>query len=400
MPLDNRKLFALARRILRMPSKKRGYTDIAPWDKNIIEVLSQQEDIELYVISAHTGMKKSFVDFQIGNVCYTFVRCDYATLFKRIIPNDDLWRYLNPMTPVVQRKVKEFNPDIVMLVGAENAYYSSTVIGLEKDFPVCVLTQTIYNNPDRSKYGNVDSKNATTELEIFHRIKHIGVYSDMHENLLRAIAPEADIFRFRFPSKGLPDIHYNGSKEYDFVNFAKGMSFNKGFHDSIKALSIVKQKYPKVKLNIVGSSTDDVRKEINDLIISLGLQDNITHTPTFKEQKDVLLHIQKSRFAVLPCKMDNISGTMTQSMFYGLPLVVYKTPGTPSLNKDKECVLIAEHSNVEDLAQKMLELMDNSEKAEMLRNNAKECILKRFKEEEGNAERLINELKRIISYYN
>ena len=64
------------------------------------------------------------------------------------------------------------------------------------------------------------------------------------------------------------------------------------------------------------------------------------------------MHIQKSRFAVLPCKLDHTSGTMAQAMQLGLPIVVYKTTGTPTFNRERECALIAEKENVEGLAEK------------------------------------------------
>ena len=131
----------------------------------------------------------------------------------------------------------------------------------------------------------------------------------------------------------------------------------------------------------------------------LGVKDNVIFTPFFEKKSDLFLHIQKSRFAVLPCKMDNTSGTMTQAMQLGLPLVVYKTTGTPSFNREKECALIAEHSNVEDLAAKMLVLMSDSEKAELLRKNAREFQEKRAAYNRGNGERLVANFHAIIKNY-
>ena len=85
-------------------------------------------------------------------------------------------------------------------------------------------------------------------------------------------------------------------------------------------------------------------------------------------------HLQKSRFAVLPYKLDYIASTTFQAMYYEMPVVVYKTAGTPTLNKEKECVLIADMENVEQLAAKMLLLLDNQEEALVLRKNAKELV--------------------------
>lgn len=397
LELDNRRLYAFARKLLRMPHKQTKYSDYAPWNANLIEQLEVRDDIELHVISAHDGLKKIQTSFKLRNTSYTFIKCDYTTLFRRLIPSVELWKKLNVMTPLVHRKVREINPDIVIMVGAEMAYVSSTILGLEKKYPICVLTQTIYNNPDRSKYSKIDKKNAAVELEIFQRIRHIGVFSDMHENLLKQLTKsKIDIFRYNFPVAKLPVVSYSGTKQFDFVNFAMNISLQKGFHDSIKALAIVKDKYPDVKLNLVGQVIGERKKELEEMIEELGLKENISFTPSFEKQVDVFEHIQKARFAVLPCKLDNISGTMIQAMNYHLPIVVYKTPGTPSLNVHEQCALIASHSDVEDLARKMIALLDDENLGKEMIQNSVKYMDRYYNESRSNLDNLVGNMKRII----
>jgi glycosyltransferase involved in cell wall biosynthesis len=397
LPLDNRKLYSLVRKLLRMPVKNAGYGDIAPWTSDLITKLSERNKIELHVISAHTGLKRMLYSFSSNNVHYYFVKADFSTLLKRIIPNDSLWRKLNPMRFVVRKVVKNISPDIVNLIGAENAYISGTILDI-KDYPIFVLCQTIYNNPNRSKFGIVDSKNASTEMLIFQKENYFGVYSRMHYDLLLQHKPDAFIFDFQWPSGKLPEVTLVEEKKYDFINFAASLSFNKGFHDSILALAIVKKKYPNVVLNLVGGGDSQIRQELERLVEENDLNDNVFFTPFFEKKEDLFQHLQNSRFAVLPCKMDVTSGTMSQSMYYKLPLVVYKTTGTPKFNINKECVLIAEMNNIEDLAEKMLFLMDNPEKAKQMSENAHEYILK-SKDNNKIMERLISDYHAIIDHH-
>jgi glycosyltransferase involved in cell wall biosynthesis len=88
---------------------------------------------------------------------------------------------------------------------------------------------------------------------------------------------------------------------------------------------------------------------------------------------------------------------MAQAMQLGLPLVVYKTTGTPTFNRKKECVLIAEKGNVEELARHMLTLMDNPEKAESLKFNAREFQEQRMVEARQNGERLMQTFRFIVA---
>lgn len=396
LPLGNRKLYTLLRKLMRMPGKGKGYGDLAPWDTNIIDAVKKRDDIDLYVISAHGGLTKNEFSFESGKIHYTFLRPEYATFLKNVIPNDELWRRLNPMTPHVKKAINRIKPDLVLLVGAENAYYSSTILYL-KGYPVYVLCQTVYNNPE---FSSVESKNATTEKRIIETQKYLGVYSEKHRDLLRKLNYKGYIFHFQWP----PTINLFrpspvSEKKYDFINFALHLSSDKGFHDSIKALSIVKKSYPDVKLNIVDGGPDNVREELLKLIKQYDLDNNVSFTPFFPIQNDLFQHLQSARFAVLPSKVDHISGTQLQAMRFGLPVICYKTTGTPELNKDKECVLIAEKGNVEELAGKMLLLMENNTIADELRQNSYEYI--RFMDENSqkNMDRLVESFKAIIDNF-
>jgi glycosyltransferase involved in cell wall biosynthesis len=396
LPLSKHRLYRLARKMLRMPGKGDGYGDIALWNCNIIEATKERNDIELYVISAHSGLKKSMVSFDAEGIHYHFIRCEIATLLKKLIPNDNLWRALNPMSPKVKKLVNCIKPDLVLLIGTENAYYSSTILSIQ-GYPVYVLCQTVYNNPE---FGKLDKKNASTELKILEKERYVGVYSDKHYHLLRGLGYNHYVFGFQWPSM----INYFvptpcEEKQFDFINFALHMSRDKGFHDCIKALAIVKQKYPHVKLDLVDGGNDVVRAELKQMIKELNLEDNVTFTPFFAEQNDLFQHLQSARFAVLPSKVDHISGTQLQSMKYGLPVVCYKTTGTPSLNAEKECVLIAEMNDVEGLAEKMLLLMDNPALAEQLRHNSFDFSQKRIQMAQQNMPRLVENFKAIIDNY-
>ena len=385
LPLDDRRLYASMRKILRLPSKNMGYGDIAPWDSNIIEGFKSRNDVELYVISAHSGLKRNVVVFTEENVNYRFVRCDFATMLKHLIPSPKIWLWFNPMRKLVKRLVNEIQPDIVLLFGAENAYISSTILDLG-DYPRMIMCQTIYNNPQRKKFSVVDKKNAYVERKIFEDNNYFSTISDMHRDLLRKMKPDAAIFHWEATTP-LPDVNSDVEKEYDFVNFALEMSKKKGFHDSIKALSIVKREYPRVKLNLTGGCASNVREELEKIIDELGVGENVVFTPFFEKQDDLFQHIQKSRYAVLPCKMDYVAGTMTQCMHYGIPIVVYETSGTPTLNSEGECVLIAENSDFKDLAEKMVYLLRHPEEAKKMAVRAR-----LYSEQFTNRKKIVDEI--------
>lgn len=397
MQLSNKRVFNFVRKMLGMPPKN-GYGDIAAWDTNFIDNFKTRDDVELTVISAHSGLKKSVVNFQAEGVNYYFVCCDFTNFLKRVVGSPKLWNKLHPMRPKVHKIIEQLKPDIVALMGAENPHYSGTVLGLENKYPIIFKAQTIYNNPDRGKFGKVDEKNAYIERLVLKSIHYAAVNTKMHYKLYRTF--NKDSYNFNWPlGTTYPEVIPVKEKKFDFVNFAMAMSYSKGYPDAIKALAIVKESHPQVKLNLIGACTGEYEAYLVKMVSDLGLENNIIFTPFFEQQSEMFQHLQKAHFAVLPYKLDYIASTTYQAMHYGLPVVVYKTEGTPLLNKKKECVLIAEMEDIEDLANKMSILIDDSKRVIILRENAKSMV-----DEEKNNSKLSDHLmdifRAVVANYN
>lgn len=395
LPLSRRRLYLLVRKLFGLPTQMDAYGDIAAWDTYMIELLRERDDIDLTVISAHGGLRKRLISFELEGVHYHFVRVEGATLLKHIIHSPSLWHRLNPLRPLVRRIVKRTNPDIIALIGAENPHISGAVLGI-KDIPLIVKCQTIYNNPERRKSGSFDAKNAFVEKLIFKDLRYVAVGSGMHGKLFRHFNKDAYNFKWSFGNL-LPEFKPM-EKEFDFVNFAMVMSNKKGFPDAIQALAIVKQDHPNVRLNLVGGGSEEEKETLKQMAESLGLQKNVTFTPFFEKQEDLLQHLQRSRFALLPCKMDSVASTIRQAMHYELPVVCYKTEGTPKLNEEQECVLIAENGDVQDLASKMQILLDDGVRVANLQRNAK-AFSRRWCDDERNSQQMSDNFHAVVAHY-
>ena len=398
LPLAKRRIYNTFRKLVGKPHINKMQGDIAPWDTTLINYFKGREDLELHVISAYSGLNDRVVSFELEGVHYSFVCNDNAMMLKRIISSASLLLKLNPMTNIIRKLVDGIHPDIVVLVGLENTDYSSSVLRI-KDYPVYGLCQTVYNNPERSQYTTIDKSGATIEREIILQHKYFGVLCSKHFELLKSINPSATVFKYGFPTEGKLLQPTSRQKVFDFVNFALSLDLRKGAHDSIQAIALLKEKYPTITLNLVGRTNATQRMELETLVEKLDVKDNVVFTPFFEKQSDLFQHIQQARFAVLPCKLDHVSGTMAQAMELELPIVVYKTSGTPTLNRNKRCALIAEKGNVKELAQQMGLLMENPDLAEELLTNAREYREAEVTEAEQNGERLVNNFHAIINNF-
>jgi len=375
------------------------YNDFAPWVNNLITEFEKFNNVELHIIAPHAGLSPFKHSFEMNGIYYHFFRPELPLRFDIAVnrlPHQENRKFLlNRLW--VKQFIKEIQPDIVNLIGTENPYYSITVLDI-KDIPVYVSAQTVYTNPDRLKLsGNCNLLNWNTELKIHHKEKYYGCTGRMHRDLIINNNPNAIVFKNFFPIQH-PGKVKEVEKEFDFVYYAQHVSAKKGIEDAIDALAVVKKEKPDVTFKVVGHCPPDYRVFLNEKIKKLELTENISFHDYFPLHSDMHQYIKKARFALLPIKLDVISGSVVEAMLLELPVVTYKTTGTPYLNKDGETVLLSEIGDIERLAANMLKLLNSPELAEQLKIKAKAFAEKEF-DNAANAKRLVEDYKAVIAHY-
>ena len=397
LPLSSNKFENFIRKILRKKEKK--LIDFAPWITNLIDELEKRDDIEIHIISPHKSLKKFKYSFIINNINYHFFKPDDDFLLIKGIRRS--FKIKRPKYYHNRRLIKQIlnyiKPDIINLIGSENPYYS--ISGLDIDnLPLIITAQTVYTNPERGKYsGELDQYKWDLELRLHKKVKYYCCHGLMHRNLIMNDNPNSIIFYYEFPFKQ-PEILSNPIKKYDFVFFAQGVTKKKGIEDAIKALSLVKKEFPHITLNIVGMCTDNYRKYLDKMIEELQLKNNIEFTEYFIKQSDMHKHIQQAKYAVLPVKLDVISGTIIEAMMLGFPVITYKTSGTPYINKYGEAVLICDIDDTETLANNMLRVIKEPELVEKMLANAK-IFIEREYDNKANMDKLLNIYNAVYKHY-
>jgi len=376
-----------------------GYSDFAPWVSNLIKEFEKFDDIELHVISPFSGLTSLTHEFELNGISYHFYHPDLPILHFNLRDKFN-WggkpKYLRNRY-FVKRFLKKINPDIVNLIGTENPYYSITSLDI-KDLPVYVSAQTVYTNPDRKKYSDSCLQlNWDIELMIHKKEKYYGCSGRMHRDLILKNNPGAVIFKMFFPKQRPAQVKVV-PKIIDFVFFAAGVTKKKGIEDVIDALVIVKKDKKNVSLNVVGGCSNAYKKFLLKRINELNLEKNIIFNDYFPLHSDMHQHIVQSYFAVLPVKLDIISGAVIEAILLDLPVVTYKTTGTPYLNKDGESVLIANIGDIDMLARQMLKLLNSPSLAQKLRENAKAFVEKEF-DNTTSAKRLVSNFRAVIEHY-
>lgn len=381
----------------KLKKNKFFYRDFAPWITMQIMEFEKLPNVELHIISPHKGMKKLTQQFEIRGVRYYF--------FKPEIPLSNiemsdlgiinhsylLNRYF------VGGFINRIKPDIVNLIGAENPYYAITALDI-KDIPIYITCQTVYSNPLRKKIAHQWLEfNWNLEVRLHKMTNYFGCAGRMHRDLVVNNNANAIVFKYFFPIKRIKEIQTQ-NKRFDFVFFAAALSKKKGVEDAILGFYQVTKSYPNATLAIVGKSNDSYKIKLLNQITKLGLIKSITFKDFFPIHEDMYKFISQARFAVLPGKLDVISSTIIEAITLGLPVITYKTTGTPYLNKDGEAILIAELNNISELSNNMLRILREPELQKSLLYNATTIVKNEF-DNSLSAKRLLENYYSVIYHF-
>ena len=397
LPLSKMKFNNFLRSLFGKKTTK--YRDYASWVSNFIKEFEKFEDVELHVIAPHNGLIPFKYEFQISGIHYHFFRSEFFYFFSKlqnlIFRNRKRKYFLNRY--YVRRFVKKIKPDIINLIGTENPYYSISVLDIY-DVPIFVTVQTVYTNPLRKIYSDSYSKSIwDLELKIHNKEKYFGCDGRIYRDLILNNNSKAIIFKIFFPVQrptGVIDV----PKEYDFVFFAAIVTVKKGIEDAIEALFIAKNEKENISLNVVGACDEEYKAYLMEKIAQKGLEDNISFNSYFPIHTDMHQHIKKSKFALLPVKLDVIPGTIKEAALLEIPIVAYKTTGTPYINKNGEAILISDIGDVQGLADNMIKLMKSQELAEKLKKNAKKFIEQEF-DNTKNGRVLVNVYQAVYNHF-
>ena len=365
-------LEVLFRKLLRSPSRENS--DFAIWNTNGIREFEKfTNDVELHIIAPYHYLIPQEVRFESRGVHYYFFKDkpSYLTLElrKRVLSKYDYTYKENRRR--IKREIEIVKPDLVHIIGAENPYYSSAALDIPSSIPSIVQLQTLISDPKfRDGYFMRPGDYAfrqRIECQILRNASFIGTTADVYVPIIEQINPSARIVPICLALS--ESIEKRDTKtKYDFVYFAS--SINKAADLAVEAFSIAHRSHPAITLDIVGGGTTEFMEKLKSRIEELGLSDAIRIEGRLSTHDDVMNQICKSRFALLPLRVDLTSGTIREAMANGLPVLTTYTPSTPSLNKDRDCVLLSKIGDHDALASNMCRLLDDDAFAKELGANS------------------------------
>ena len=366
----------VSRKIMHKP---RHLDDYGMWITNAIEEFKAFDDIEVHVISLHSHINKKVIDFQKDGIYYHFFKSEddvtaVGKFFNKITGKFVSSNY-DKNRQIINEILARIKPDVIHLYGAESPQYAAFALDVDvENTPMLVSLQTLMSDPEFKKNYPISEESyaarAGLERKILAHAKYLGsTIKEFKDFVWREINPDA-IFLDTKLLVGEKTHLEECEKSFDFVYFS--LNINKAADLAIEAFALAKKSHPEIKLLVVGDYDEDFKHRLDTRIAELGITESVVITGKLQTHDDVINEIKKARFALLPLKIDYISGTIREAIACGLPVVTTITAGTPTLNEKRESVLLSAVGDHEALAKNMIRVMESKELANTLVNNALE----------------------------
>jgi glycosyltransferase involved in cell wall biosynthesis len=148
----------------------------------------------------------------------------------------------------------------------------------------------------------------------------------------------------------------------------------KGIFELLKALSLLKDSLPDIRLAICGDGQLDSARKMAD---ELGISPNVEfHGWIGAEQR--AKEFARASIFTLPSYDEGVPMAMLEAMAAGKAIVVTPVGGIPEVIKDRENGLLVPPGDPHALAQALREILEDSSLRKMLAENAERTVEVRF----------------------
>lgn len=351
---------------------------VAPWMTELINDIANIDAVQLSVISYSSKIKKS-ISFTKKNVTYHILKIGVPFLtkgysyYKKI---DQLTGYFF-LHKKIESIVDTINPDIIHLHGTEHPY--SKVIVKYKEAPHLVSFLGIVHS-HAEFYNDSDTiYKLRVEEDILKNCSNFSTRAKYMNNFILKHNPSANLYCHDYPiNQDIFSIDTYVSKNVDLVFFARVVKV-KGIEDLIKACRVVKKKFEHFTLNVIGPISNSYKEILGELILSFGLEKNIKIIGYIKNRENLYKEILKSKISVLPTYHDVGAGTVCECMILGIPVIAYNVGGIPDLLENGKNGVLVEPHNIVQLAEEIINLLNNDELQTKYAKNAKQYAYNRFR---------------------
>ncbi len=313
----------------------------------LVNELKKYSDVELHVIATQIMWRD--ITKIVDNVTIHYLASPPLPRFVTINTIDRYW---------VIKKIKEINPDIVHGHMSICGYYA-----LKSGFPNIVTVHGIakeeYDPKIRSELLDTIRRGVVVPMEnyVFEHAKILTVVSPYVKEKIEPFCNG----KIQVIPNGIRDEFFNiENNEVDNrLLFVGGIEPRKGLLNLLKAVKIIREKIPGVRLYIVGS----VRKQkyynsLIDYVKKNKLNENIIFKGELSDE-EIKKEFSECSVFVFPSKEESFGIVLAEAEACGKPVVASNIGGIPYVVDDNKTGFLVEYDDVDMFAEKILILLSD-----------------------------------------
>ena len=325
-----------------------------------------------------------------------------------------------------QDVLDDFQPDIIHLHGTEYSIAYS-MVKLQPRQPIILTIQGILSRISQEYKGGLPwftffraatvnqwlhlkapifsqqlfNQNARRERYVLRHVTRVTGRTTWDKAVMQSINPELKYYRLNYNLR--PEFYtdkawnYENITPYMIYTGAAGYSL-KGLHVLIKALEIVKKRYPDVKLCVPGyngsyKNGNGYQRYIHRMIKDAGLTDNVEFVGR-KSAEGVVDMLTRAHVCVVPSAMEGASATVCEAMMIGTPAICSFRGGMTDLLKDGISGFCYDFPEYPVLAERICQLFENEALCRQFSELAKQDAVRRHARDENykNLKNIYNEM--------
>ena len=389
------------------------------WLVSLSKELSNHPDIELAVACVAGD---EFIDTTVGNIRYFCIPGNGKTM---LFYKPGIVKYWDMIE-------ERFPADIVHFHGTEYTHGIS-YLRKYKDKKKLLTIQGIIAKTSQNHTGGLNFKtllfnrtlkeflklngmierkilsrrNVKYEIELIKAVSYATGRTDWDKFYIESLNPSVKYFRCNY---NLREEFYSAEKwnieksncNYIYASTSAQVPM-KGGHIVLKAIDLVRRKYPNVKFVFLANKvnngklvpTSGYTKYICKMIKKLGIENNVEFVGS-QDANGIISLMQKSRAVLVPSAIENASAVLREAMHLGVPCVASHRGGIPHLIEDGNNGFLYDYSEYEYIAGRIIDIMDDDSLAKRLSENAI-VTAEKWHDKEKNVSDMVAVYKAIMS---
>ena len=372
------KILWITNTIFPEPSKALGVSEPVGggWMYGLANKIATTENIQLAVAATYTGSELKI--FHIDGVTYY------------LLPGHATTRYLKSHEPLWKNICNEFQPNVIHIHGTEYAHglacmrvcpslnYVVSIQGLVSIYAryyfaglslselfKSITFRDIVRLDTFFQAKNKFIKRGVFEQEYIRRTQHVIGRTNWDYAHTKTINSSVN---YHFCNETLRDGFYTSPKwsianKTDYTIFLSQAGYPiKGLHQVLKAVAILKNYFPNIKVRVAGQNITQTTTLMNKIKLSgygayikklinqLKLHDQVQFTGSLTEEQMIAEYLNAHLF-ICPSSIENSPNSLGEAQLLGVPIIASYVGGIPDMVTHGETGFLYRFEEVEMLVE-------------------------------------------------